>query len=295
MSLAHDLIDAALAADLTQNELKAFLALLRQTLCYGKNSDHLTLKRLVTITQVRKDRLIPALTTLVEKGLFTQVPHPIFESTYTIASSFTTKYPTIIAPHLPKTRKSFSKSEILSEKEKHTINTITKLNLDNTTLPFPTSFTAEQKQQASQLLDGVVLPDALDCLKILNQVLQQKSLKSPIAYLHQLIKAARNGTLDRNTVSPTPQNPPILLSTLTVPSTPFSSTFLTVPESENNRTDTVKINRLRELTNELYSLDQLYRLTGETMDEATAAKRKKWVEEYRELSTTIGIMQAQNR
>ena len=35
MSLARDLIDAALAAELSQNELRVFLALLRQTLCYA--------------------------------------------------------------------------------------------------------------------------------------------------------------------------------------------------------------------------------------------------------------------
>lgn len=32
------MIDAALAAELTQNELKAFLALVRQTLAYGKTN-----------------------------------------------------------------------------------------------------------------------------------------------------------------------------------------------------------------------------------------------------------------
>ena len=59
MSLARDLIDAALAADLTQNELRVFLALFRQTLCYGKTADPLNMKRLATLTAIRKDRLAP--------------------------------------------------------------------------------------------------------------------------------------------------------------------------------------------------------------------------------------------
>ena len=42
MSLARDLIDAALQADLSQNELRVFLVLFRQTLCYGKTHDPLT-------------------------------------------------------------------------------------------------------------------------------------------------------------------------------------------------------------------------------------------------------------
>ena len=79
MSLARDLIDAALAADLTQNELRVFLALFRQTLCYGKTADPLNMKRLATLTAIRKDRLAPAIAGVTDKGLFTVQPHPVFE------------------------------------------------------------------------------------------------------------------------------------------------------------------------------------------------------------------------
>ena len=69
MSLARDWIGAALAADLTQNQLKAFLALFHQTLCYGKEADALTDKRLSKLAGVRIDRLKTAVDTLVEKGI----------------------------------------------------------------------------------------------------------------------------------------------------------------------------------------------------------------------------------
>lgn len=72
MTLARDLIDAALAADLTQNELRVFLALFRQTICYGKIRDPLTVNRIAHISQIRKDRLPPALAKILQIGLFTE-------------------------------------------------------------------------------------------------------------------------------------------------------------------------------------------------------------------------------
>ena len=81
MSLAHELIDAALAADLSQNALRVFLALFRQTLCYGKTSDPLSLNRLVQLTHIRKDRVLPAVQVLLEKGLFTTQAHRLYGHT----------------------------------------------------------------------------------------------------------------------------------------------------------------------------------------------------------------------
>ena len=69
MSLARDWIAAALSADLTQNELKAFLAIFHQTLCYGKTHDALTLKRVAQLAHVRADRLTPALRAIADKGI----------------------------------------------------------------------------------------------------------------------------------------------------------------------------------------------------------------------------------
>ena len=93
MSLARDLIDAALAADLTQDELRVFLALFRQTLCYGKTADPLNMKRLATLTAIRKDRLAPAIAGVTDKGLFAAQPHPAFEFEYRIPADFLAAYP----------------------------------------------------------------------------------------------------------------------------------------------------------------------------------------------------------
>ena len=64
MSLARAWISAALNANLTQNELKAFLVIFQQTLGYGKASDALTFKRIASLARVRIDRLTPALRAL---------------------------------------------------------------------------------------------------------------------------------------------------------------------------------------------------------------------------------------
>lgn len=86
MSLAIALIDAALGADLNKNELKTFLVLFRQTLCYGKTSDALTFKRVAKLSGIRKDRIKPALQRLVSTGLFEATPHKLYEHAYRIAA-----------------------------------------------------------------------------------------------------------------------------------------------------------------------------------------------------------------
>lgn len=88
MSLAIPVIDAALAADLNKNELKTFLVLFRQTLCFGKTYDALTFKRLAKLSGIRKDRIKPTLKRLVSVGLFEATPHKLFEHTYTLAPHF---------------------------------------------------------------------------------------------------------------------------------------------------------------------------------------------------------------
>lgn len=272
MNLARALIDAALAADLTKNELRVFLALYRQTITYGKTSDPLTLKRLVNITKVRKDRLVPALIKVLEKGLFESTPHPTYETTYQVPQILLSKYPKhLITPNTPKSRSTLPLSEAHSENQIHTIKTVNNNN-PTTELPYPNSFSTQQQLEAAKLLDGLIFEDAVDCLKLLNQVLLTGRIKSPLGYLYYLAKSARNGTLDRSTLV-------LIQSASTVP---MLST-ITVPNSLENRTDTVKINRIRELQQELYSLDTFYNRAGLAMDTLTATKRAKWVEELNQL------------
>ena len=209
MSLAHALIDAALAANLSQNELRAFLALFRQTLCYGKTSDPLTHKRLVALTHIRKDRLIPALNALVEHRLFTVHAHKTFGQCYQIHTDFLANPASpIYAPHLTEKPNAPPPSAPFSEKQKHTTLTETALNLDTThppvALPYPTSFSATMRQAAARLLDGLSPQDAQDCLLLLTQRLSKTRIQSPLGYLHQLAQAARQQRLDRSALKPSP-------------------------------------------------------------------------------------------
>ena len=179
MSLAHDLIDAALAAELSQNELRVFLVLLRQTLCYGKASDALTYKRLVHLTHVRKDRLLPALQKLLDCQLFSQNPHKTFGQSFHIHADFLSQTQGhIYAPSLTKQRNEFRESEAVSEKKTHTLLTVTKYKPDTTTvlnaneLPYPPSFSPKMQQAAAKMLDGLTPDMVRDCLLLLSQRLQ---------------------------------------------------------------------------------------------------------------------------
>ena len=262
MSLAHALIDAALAAELSQNELRAFLALFRQTLCYGKTSDPLTHKRLVALTHVRKDRLLPALNALVTHGLFTVQPHKTFGQRYQIHTDFLANPASpLYAPHLSEKPKSAPISAAHSEKPKHTTLTETALNPHTTNpiapLPYPPSFSPTTRQAAARLLDGLSPQDAADCLSLLNQRLHKTHIQSPLGYLHQLVQAARQNRLDRSALTPAPN-----AQQQTAPSTQA---------------------RLQSLATEIQALDRLYTLAGIAMDVKTAAKRQAYWQEYERL------------
>ena len=265
-SLAHALIDAALAADLSQNELRAFLALFRQTLCYGKTSDPLTHKRLVTLTHIRKDRLIPALNALVEHRLFTVHAHKTFGQRYQIHTDFLANPASpIYAPHLTEKPNAPPPSAPFSEKQKHTTLTETALNLDTThppvALPYPASFSATMRQAAARLLDGLSPQDAQDCLLLLTQRLSKTRIQSPLGYLHQLAQAARQQRLDRSALKPSP----------------------TIQKPTSNHQQA----RLQSLALEIQALDRLYTLAGMAMDAKTAAKRQAYYEEYERLKQAV--------
>jgi hypothetical protein len=296
MSLAHTLIDSALVADLTQNELKIFLVLLRQTLCFGKTSDPLTPKRIATLAHIRKDRVLTAINGFLQTKLFQTKPHPVFETEYFINSELLTQPPTkVLVPHLPKNRKAPHYPEVLSEKWVHTTKTITIKNHTTTaalntkprtvnaldqvlapsrcndskqgmiestqSLPYPKTFGVLEAQQAAKLLDGLSPQLASDCLKVLDHALQHGKVLKPLAYLHQLVKAARNGTLDTRTLSQLP-------STFTPPR----------PTAQQ---------RLQVLASEINGLDQLFKRAGIPMDELNAAKHAQLISEYRCLNGLI--------
>ena len=265
MSLARDLIDAALAAELSQNELRVFLALLRQTLCYGKASDALTYKRLVNLTHVRKDRLLPALQKILDQQLFSQTPHKTFGQCFHIHANFlTASQGQIYAPSLPKQRSPFRETEAISEKATHTISTITSSKPDTTTrldaqqLPYPPSFSPTMQHAAAKLLDGLPPDTARDCLHLLTQRLQKGRITSPLGYLHQLAQAARANRLDCSALQHKPNAAP------SQSQTPLNA-------------------RLHALASDIQALDRLYALANTPMDAATRLIRQAKVQEWKNL------------
>lgn len=288
MSLARDLIDAALAADLTQNELRVFLALFRQTLCYGKTADPLTLKRLANLTHIRKDRLTPAIAGVLDKGLFVAQVHPVFEFEYQIPADFLAAYPDgFFVPALPKSGEDFRFAGETSEKWEHTSLYLTTPNLTSTTspppeippteasrrgdlpanseaqaLPYPASLGKQGRKSAARILDGLTPDNARDCLLLLTTAMEAGKVKSPLGYLHQLAQAARSGTLD-------------------------CSALQAQQQAAQERTDTLRQTRLRILADDIRGIDALFACAGMPLDAITAAKRTALITEYNAIRQAV--------
>ena len=103
----------------------------------------------------------------------------------------------------------YPKSAPISEKRVETTNnpTLNKPNNLDTAenLPYPPSFTTQQRQTAAQWLDGLSPDMASNCLRLLQQALQLGKVKSPLGYLHTLIQAARQNRLDCSHLAPLPK------------------------------------------------------------------------------------------
>ena len=274
MSLARDWIGAALAADLTQNQLKAFLALFHQTLCYGKEADALTDKRLSKLAGVRIDRLKTAVDTLVEKGIIDVSEHCIFNAEYRIPEDLLyANGHAFFVPSLPKIGMDFRKTEEASENRVHTTNTFTANNLTPTTtkdslssifeieeeLQYPETFGKPEKARAAIILDSLSPKVANDCLLLLNQAMQQGMVKAPHGYLYRLTEKARNGTLDTTGLRATTQ--------------------ATEQKTENNHR-----HQLKAIADEINGIDSLYKLAGITLDPITATNRANLVAKYNQLA-----------
>ena len=248
MSLARAWISAALNANLTQNELKAFLVIFQQTLGYGKASDALTFKRIASLAHVRIDRLTPALRAIADKGLIEVQPHPIFGQSFSIPAPLLAQYPArLFTPALPQNRKPAPITRKLPpENQGHTVTnptvnpTTTELNAEN--LPYPASFDAASRRRASEILDGLSPQNANDCLQILQKALQQGRVKSPLGLLYQLAKAARNGTLDRSCLTP--------------------KTSLPTTQTAANSSTAQTRGRLQSIHAEIQHIRALYQLAG---------------------------------
>ena len=280
-TLARDLIDAALTANLSQNELKMFLVLFRQTICYSKKSDPLRLSSLIHYSHIRKDRLLPALQKLLQTGLFTRKPHPENEHEYSIAEEYLAPYVDgFFAPALRKNGSDFRPTEAISEKRTHTTKTHTFFNPTTTSLPYPENWNEQERRSAAHILDGLNPDDARDCLLILSRSMKARSVPSPLGYLHNLVKAARAGRLNRSVLQKQP------VPTATQPASTASASTPTSTASASSTPPEDLKQRLWAISEEIRSLDRLFAFVGEPMDSKTAAKKAQLVAEYQRLLAT---------
>ena len=288
MSLALDMIDAAMAADLTPNEHKVFLILFRQTICYGRKTDNLCIQQFVKLTGIRKDRLIPAIASVLGKGLFEVSPSREFQHRYRIPAKFLAPYQSgFYPPNVPQNRIDSRSTEAISEKQNNTgINTtgFTHTTTANSTadpanqtnsapprpdLPYPPQLSPHHRRTASRLLHRLKFEDARDCLLVLHHAMQTQHVRSPLGYLQHLIRSVQEGTFDRSVLPPLPldQNTPLAPSSVHHVQAMLEA----------------KQQRLRYLQAEIRGLDALYQKAGIPMDEASAARRADYVAEYQQL------------
>ena len=288
MSLALDMIDAAMAADLTPNEHKVFLILFRQTICYGRKTDNLCIQQFVKLTGIRKDRLIPAIASVLGKGLFEVSPSREFQHRYRIPAKFLAPYRNgFYPPNVPQNRIDSRSTEGVSEKQNNTgINTtgFTHTTTANSTadpvnpadsapprpdLPYPPQLSPHHRRTASRLLHRLKFEDARDCLLVLHHAMQTQHVRSPLGYLQHLIRSVQEGTFDRSVLPPLPldQNTPLAPSSVHHVQAMLEA----------------KQQRLRYLQAEIRGLDALYQKAGIPMDEASAARRADYVAEYQQL------------
>ena len=285
---AHHLIDAALLADLTQNELRVFLVLFRQTLCFGKTTDAMNLTRLLNLSHLRKDRLLQALAGLLRKGLFTVQAHGEYKQLYTIAEPWLGEAKQgFFVPSVLPNRKATRQTEVISEKQN--ITSLTNTSIKPTTtpkgsgekvaaaenLPYPASFDTAQRHRAAVIVKNLAPDVARDCLLILTQSMQQQAVKSPLGYLYGLVQAFHENRLDRSVLKPAPAP----TSTATPATNPNPTPQKPNPDQQ----------RLRALQAEIRGLDQLFAFAGTEMDERSAAKRAAWVAECQHLTEKLRL------
>ena len=291
MSLALDMIDAAMAADLTPNEHKVFLILFRQTICYGRKTDNLCIPQFVRLTGIRKDRLLPAIASVLGKGLFEVSPSREFQHRYRIPAKFLAPYQSgFYPPNVPQNRIDSRSTEAVSEKQNntginttgftHTTTATTAANPANPVdqadsapprpdLPYPPQLSPHHRRTASRLLHRLKFEDARDCLLVLHHAMQTQHVRSPLGYLQHLIRSVQEGTFDRSILPPLPldQNTPL------APSSVHHVQAMLAAKQQ----------RLRYLQAEIRGLDALYQKAGMPMDEASAARRADYVAEYQQL------------
>lgn len=180
------LIDQALAADLSKSELRAFAALLRQTLGFNKISDALTFGRLAQLTGLRKDHAKAAVHGVLKAGLFSQSEHPDYEFMYTVAHT--------------------ERVEIRKESKPNQEKTAEAAPAD--LINYPKEIDHETQQALAPALSKLRSAEVQAVCDLLAIAIRDRSIKTtPTRLGFALISAAKNGTLDKTALRSHPQQP----------------------------------------------------------------------------------------
>jgi phage replication O-like protein O len=127
-SIFRDMIQTAIDLDLNKSELQVFLAVLKQTIGFGKVSDPLSYGRIAMIIHKRKDHVKEAIGRLLQTDLFDTAKHAYFDYTYSIGAAFLINHRgDFYTPTLPKTQAGYTKMEKFCE-EQDTIEAISPKN-----------------------------------------------------------------------------------------------------------------------------------------------------------------------
>ncbi len=115
-SIFRDMIQTAIDLDLNKSELQVFLAVLKQTLGFGKVSDPLSYGRIAMIIHKRKDHVKEAIGRLLQTDLFDTAKHTYFDYTYSIGAAFLINHRgDFYTPTLPKTQAGYTRMEKFCE------------------------------------------------------------------------------------------------------------------------------------------------------------------------------------
>jgi len=228
MSLFRNIVEKALAADLTKNEYKALLLLLSKTLGYGKAEDKLTDKRIAFLSGMRIDRSRAAVEGVLKAGLFQRERSAEYQNNYRISDELIQAENGIFfTPSLPKNGSKSEKKKADSEKKRHTAldplnNNSPQQQQTEATPPapidepapvvesrrrdndeghqdlnYPTSLNSAELKFAQNLLKNCQKAQAQDLLDLLELAIQQGKVKrSKTGYLNALLNAQKGGTLN---------------------------------------------------------------------------------------------------
>jgi len=224
MSLFRNIVEKALAADLTKNEYKALLLLLHKTLGYGKAEDKLTDKHIAFLSGMRIDRSRAAVEGVLKAGLFQRERSAEYQNNYRISDELIQAENGIFfTPALPKNGSKSEKKKVDSEKKRHTALDPLNNNLpqqqqteatppapvdeptpaaecrrrDDQDLNYPKSLNSAERKFAQNLLKNCQQAQAQDLLDLLELAIQQGKVKrSKTGYLNALLNAQKGGTLN---------------------------------------------------------------------------------------------------